>query len=412
MRPYINQGELKGARSIAIDITERKQMEGKLQRDQKMKTIGLMAGGVAHDLNNILSGVVSYPDLILLDLPKNSPIREPLEEIRKAGFNAREVVADLLTVARGVVVEKELRSPNELINEYLTSLDFKELQKQANEITFSTSLFPDIHSIDCSPIHFRKCLMNLINNGIEAIQGAGSVRITSSNVEITEEETATNRIPAPGTYVQITVEDSGPGIPSEILEHIFEPFYSKKVLGKSGTGLGLAIVWNTMRDHGGVVKVESSASGSTFTLLFPCALCTIPRPEKQQQLLPDTAPGESILVIDDEPGQRQLAVKILETLGFNAQAVASGSEAVEHLRQQPADVILLDMLLGPDQPNGREVYRRIINEFPSQRAVITSGFADHEDITATINMGACSFVPKPYTLNQIREAIYSALHPS
>ncbi|WP_028582272.1 PAS domain-containing sensor histidine kinase [Desulfogranum japonicum] len=410
--PITHQGTLKGMRAIGVDITERKQLEEKLRRDQKMKSIGLMAGGVAHDLNNILSGIVSYPDLILLDLPQDSPLREPLEEIRKAGFNAREVVADLLTVARGVVIEKEICSPNELIYEYLTSPEFKEQQKEADNITFTTSLCPNVHHINCSPIHFRKCLMNLTNNGIEAIPYEGTICITSSNIEIAEKETGKDYTLAPGNYVQITIEDTGPGIPAEIKEHIFEPFFSKKVMGKSGTGLGLAIVWNTMLDHGGAVKVHSTTSGSTFTLLFPSALCPIPQTKKQQELLPVEVSDRSILVIDDEPGQRQLATKILQTLGFKAYAVSSGDEAVQRLRKQPADLILLDMLLEHDQPNGKEVFRQIVTEFPAQRAVITSGFADHEDIVATLNMGASGFVPKPYTLNQIREAIYGALQLS
>ncbi|WP_028583947.1 hybrid sensor histidine kinase/response regulator [Desulfogranum mediterraneum] len=406
--PIIQGNKLAGARSIAIDISERYQLEEQLRRDQKMKAIGLMAGGVAHDLNNILSGIVSYPELMLLEQDEESPLRPPLEAIRRAGLEASEVVADLLAVARGVPATTEISTANDLILAYLDSPDFRQLQSRYPLITVETELEPGLLPISCSPIHVRKSLMNLIINGMEAIHGKGLIKIVTRN-EL--EQQSSSREAGPGAIsAQILVSDSGQGISSHEIEHIFEPFYTKKIMGRSGSGLGLAVVWNTMRDHGGSVEVVSSAQGSTFTLSFPSvdSRKLQPLPGARQQL--HQGQGETVLIIDDQANQREIAGQLLHSLGYNVNAVSSGEAAVEWLKSYHADVILLDMLMTPGQYNGRKTFEQILQVKPGQKAIIVSGFAEDHDVRLTRQLGATHFLAKPYTLDQIGTALSETLH--
>ncbi|EKD33861.1 MAG: hypothetical protein ACD_75C02570G0002 [uncultured bacterium] len=407
--PIIKSHEVTGARMIIVDITERHRLEEQLRRDQKMKAIGLMAGGVAHDLNNILSGIISYPELLLLDLEEGNRLRRPLESIRRAGLDASEVVSDLLTVARGIAANREVINPNSLIGDYLASPDFNQLRARVPLIGFNSSLAPDLHNISCSPIHIRKCLMNLITNGVEAIQGKGTISITTVNH--TQHDTASHntQILPGGSYVKIIVSDSGSGIAPHEIDHIFEPFYTKKVMGRSGTGLGLAVVWNTMRDHGGVVSVMSDKHGTTFELFFPSVVERVSEEPAVLDWRELKGNRESVLVIDDEPRQREIASQLLTSLNYSVTTVSSGEKAVEYLQSHSVDILVLDMIMAPGQ-SGRITYEKILKIRPGQKVIIASGFAEDDDVKLTLALGAGAFVAKPYTLEQIGSAIYKILH--
>lgn len=404
--PIKKNGYVCGARMIVIDITEQRLLEKQLHRDQKMKAIGLMAGGVAHDLNNILSGIISYPELLLLDLDQKSSLRRPLEAIRRSGLDASEVVSDLLTVARGVAANKEVIAPNEFIDNYLKSADFRQLQTRYPLIKFAAALAPELRNISCSPIHIRKCLMNLITNGAEAIHGEGTISIVSSNEE-RDFPLANNKLHmAKEKFSKIAIHDDGSGIAAGDLDHVFEPFYTKKVMGRSGTGLGLAVVWNTMRDHGGTVNVSSNAQGTTFELYFPSVeTATAPRPVSRDWRS-YKGRGQTILVVDDEPNQREIAAQLLTSLEYTVHTVPSGEEAIQYARKYTTDLMVLDMIMAPGQ-NGRQTFEQILKIHPRQKAIIASGFAEDDDVQATLAMGAMAFVPKPYTLDQIGSAIYN-----
>jgi len=408
--PITNGGQIAGSRMIVIDITERRHLEEQLHRDQKMKAIGLMAGGVAHDLNNILSGIISYPELLLLNLDKESNLRRPLEAIRQSGLDASEVVSDLLTVARGIAANKEVIAPNQLIQAYLESSDFQELQKRYPLISFQTSLSPEIRNISCSPIHVRKCLMNLIINGVEAIHGEGTLYITTENHDQSLPLLKDKDLLSNDSFSKIIIHDNGSGIEPHDMGHIFEPFYTKKIMGRSGTGLGLAVVWNTIRDHGGTVNVISNKQGTTFELYFPSIEEEIPRNPEQKDWTHYKGRGETVLVIDDEVRQREIASELLISLDYRVETVTSGEEAIEYAKNHSPDIMLLDMIMPPGI-NGRKTFEQILRFHPRQKAVIASGFAQDEDVKATLAMGAKAFIPKPYTLEQIASTIYKILHP-
>jgi uncharacterized protein (TIGR02285 family) len=262
--PIYEGNDVTGVRSVIIDISERHSLEEQLRRAQRMEVIGLMAGGVAHDLNNILSGVINYPELILQNLPDNSKLSDQVKAIKKSGLRAAEVVADLLTVARGVAAARVVAHPNALITEYLESPEFHQLQSLYPGISWQTELDPAVANIACSPTHVTKSIMNLITNAAEAVPAtSGQVTISTTSLQPGEFK-AQSAMNNTGSWTAISIRDNGPGIALKDQEHIFEPFYTKKVMGKSGTGLGLTVVWNTMLDHAGEVRVNSEIKGQGY----------------------------------------------------------------------------------------------------------------------------------------------------
>lgn len=404
---------------IAEDITdqllvraEKESLEKRLQQAEKLETIGRLAGGVAHDLNNILSGIINYPELLLLQLPPDSPLRKPLTDIQESGKRAARVVADLLTIARGVAAAREHIRLSSLVAEYIESPEHRNLTALFPKISFITRLAPDLRSAICSPVHIQKCLMNLAMNGAEAFPAgqAGTITISCRNEELT---TALPGFPdlKPGPCVVLSVADDGPGIDPGDLDHIFEPFHTRKAMGRSGTGLGLTVVWNTMKDHRGAVTVDSVAgSGTTFFLYLPAAeaaaaLTGHPAAIPVEELY---GQGERILVVDDEPLQRDIAVRMLHKLRYRAAAAASGEEAIAYLQDREVDLVILDMVMKPGL-SGRQTYERIIVTHPGQKAIIASGYAEHEEVAKLQTLGAGQYVNKPYTLEQLGTAVRLAL---
>ena len=390
-----------------FDITELKKTQEKLAQSQKMEAIGLMAGGVAHDLNNILSGVVSYPDLLLMQLPKNSDMQKPLEVIKESGQRAAEVVADLLTVAQGIAGSREVRSLNSLAYEYLNSPEGTKMLSMYPDIRIRTDLSENLFNISCSPVHIKKCLMNLLTNAAEAISGSGTILIETRN-QYVDKPVAENQFMEIGEYAVIRIADTGQGIDREDISHIFEPFYSKKVMGRSGTGLGLAIVWNTMQDHGGAVTVSSDARGTAFDLYFPITRKNLSRKQGSVNLAELQGQGESILVVDDEEKQQNIASEMLSVLGYHVETVGSGEEAVGIVHDHPMDLIILDMIMDPGI-NGRRTFEQILAVQPQQRAIITSGFSENEEVKKALQLGVRNFIRKPYTMEQIGTAVKKAL---
>jgi len=405
--PIYSNNLITGARLVIVDITERIALEEQLSRDQKMKSIGMMAGGVAHDLNNILSGIVNYPELIIQKLPEDSPLRKYVEPMKEAGLRAAAVVADLLMVARGIAAVRKIASLNEVIHDYAESPEFTELKSHFREIAYTIALDPELNNISCSAIHVRKCLMNLVTNASEAITGSGAVSISTYNTQLGSAISEHGRIEA-GIYAVLSVRDTGTGISENDQEHIFEPFYSKKEMGRSGTGLGLAVVWNTMKDHGGGVRVKTHDEGTAFELYFPCTEDALESTADVDDWEEFTGNGESILIIDDELQQRDIASQLLKSLGYQVDSVSSGEEAVDLLSNKRVDLLLLDMVIGTGL-NGRQTYEKVIQLYPGQKAIIISGFSESDDVKRTIQLGAGGLINKPYTKEQLARTVQSEL---
>ena len=387
---------------------ERKKLEKRLERSEKMESIGLMAGGVAHDLNNILSGIVTYPELILLNLPQESSIRRPMEEIQKAGRRAAEVVADLLTVARGIAMVMSPLNLNTLVQEYLDSPECAMLKKLHPHVEIGVDLQPDVAPIFGSNVHITKSLMNLVTNGAEAINGQGVITIATCCERIGEGQALAAGLNE-GEYAILSVRDNGPGISPEDQAHIFEPFYSRKITARSGTGLGLAVVWNTLQDHKGTVIVSSNDKGSTFRLYFPASRYAPPNVAETPVTL-ESLQGkfEKILVVDDDGQQLVIAEQLLTALNYTPCLVTSGQAALAALQREPADLVILDMILTTGM-NGLETYRKILDRFPGQKALIASGFSENVDVQRVKELGARIFVRKPYSIGEMGSAIKQAL---
>ncbi len=390
------------------DITEQKGLEYRLQQAQKMEAIGTLAGGVAHDLNNILSGIVSYPELLLLDLPEDSSLREPIETIQKSGQKAAAIVQDLLTLARRGVSISEVVNLNQIISQYLISPEHKKMLSYHPKVEVNTRLETNLYDILGSSIHLSKTIMNLVSNSAEAMPDGGSV-IISTDFRYIEKSVIGFETIEEGEYAILTVSDKGTGISSAEIGKIFEPFYTKKVMGRSGTGLGMAVVWGTVKDHKGFIDVQSSlGKGTTFTIYFPITRKEMEAHKDAIKIEDYMGNGESILVVDDVQSQREIATSMLNKIGYNAESVASGEEAIDYLKGKPIDLLLLDMIMDPGI-NGLETFERIREINPEQKAVIASGFSDPDQVKEAKRIGARAYLKKPYSLEHIGLAVRAEL---
>jgi PAS domain S-box-containing protein len=405
--PFLYEG--RPAEIISVrDLGERKELENQLVRAQKMEAIGILAGGVAHDLNNILSGLVSYPELLLMGLPQDSPLRKPILTIQKSGEKAAAITQDLLTLARRGVAVAEVVNLNHIISEYLKSPEHEKLKSFHPEVQVETNLETELLNIMGSPVHLAKTVMNLVSNAAEAMSVGGKIVISTENRYVDRPIRGYDNI-VQGDYVILAVSDTGVGISSEDIGRIFEPFYTKKVLGRSGTGLGMAVVWGTVKDHNGYIDVQSTeGKGTTVDLYFPVTRKELEKDKSATSIGEYMGNGESILVVDDVQEQREIASELLTKLGYSVNAVSSGEEAVEYMKTDSADLLILDMIMGPGI-DGLDTYKKILELHPETKAVIASGFSETDRVQEAQRLGAGQYVKKPYTLEKIGLAVRSEL---
>ena len=398
--PILIEGELHGVVAVYTDITEVKKLETQLRQSQKMETIGILAGGVAHDLNNILSGIISYPELLLLDLPEDSPLRKPLLTIQKSGEKAAVVVQDLLTLARRGVTITEIVNLNSIISEQLKSPEYEKLRSFHPDVDIETNLEKDLLNIKGSTAHLSKTVMNLISNAAEAMPDGGKVLVSTENLYIDRPIRGYDHV-AEGDYVVVTVIDTGIGISKEDIERIFEPFYTKKVMGRSGSGLGMSVVWGTVKDHNGYIDVKSiKGKGTTFTLYFPIIREELAIDNSLLSIEDYMGKGESILIVDDVEEQREIASVMLKKLGYSVTSVSSGEEAIEYMKDNSVDLLILDMIMDPGI-DGLDTYKKILELHPNQKAIIASGFSETDRVKEAKKLGAGAYVKKPYVLEKI-----------
>ncbi len=401
--------------TIGTDITgikkaeeEKQLLAEKLHQAQKMEAIGVLASSIAHDLNNILTGIVSYPDLLLVRLDPDDPMRPALETIRTAGNKAAKIVQGLLTLSRRGLQVDEPVDLLRVIDEYLQGPECQELLRRHPQV----SVIPPAERCELivsgSPVHLANVLMNLMINAAEAMPEGGTITIALDRVELAEP------LPGftawrPGPYARLTVGDTGIGIPRAYRERIFEPFFSLKTQGISGTGLGLAVVWSTVADHHGHIEVASEElEGTSFTLYLPIVADGGNVAPEPTGLSVAMGRGETVLVVDDDPSQRQIASEILTHLGYQVAVAASGEEAVRYLHDRPVDLVVLDMLMPPGI-DGLETYGRIRAIRPDQKAIIVSGFSQSERVSEAQRQGVSQYLQKPYSLEKISEAVRAAL---
>ncbi len=387
---------------------EHRRLSNQLVHLQKMEAIGTLAGGVAHDLNNILAGLVTYPELLILNLPPDSPLKKPIETIQRAGQMASDIVQDLLILSRRGAREKTFLSLNRVVEEYAASPMHQRMLIENPGVVVRLQLASDLLPIAGTASDLGKTLMNLMINAFEAITDAGQVTVSTENWYVDGRQTALTDI-REGEYVRLSVSDTGKGIPLELQSRIFEPFFSKKELRRSGSGLGLAVVWGTVQDHGGIVNVISSPDeGSRFELYFP-ARRDVPAPKAKERPLEQlSGAGHTVLVVDDVPMQREIATVILKRLGYQVSAVHSGEAAIAFVKEHPVDLLVLDMVM--EGKDGLDTYHEILALYPNQKAVIASGYAESERVMEARRLGSSAYVKKPYLIETLAQAAWSALN--
>lgn len=411
---YTLNGPARAVLGIAVDITEHKrletehlQMEARLKRAEKMEALGTLAGGVAHDLNNVLGVLTGYSELLLEQILPGR-LRTYVEKILASSEKGASIIQDLLTLTRRAVTAADVLDLNQTISTFLESPVFEKLRDRHPNVVFRAELGNNLLNIKGSSLHLEKTVMNLIANAAESIIGMGEVTIRTENRYLDKPIQGYDTV-AEGDYVILTVSDTGEGIAKDEIDKIFEPFYTKKVMGRSGTGLGLTVVWGTVKDHNGYLDVQSEeGKGSTFSLYFPITREKVAKESPQISVEKYMGHGESVLVVDDVAEQRDMATGLLSRLCYDVHTVNSGEEAIEYVKRHKTAILVLDMIMEPGI-DGLETYRRICEINPHQKAILVSGFSETDRVKRAQELGAGEYVKKPYLLEKIGLAIRNEL---
>jgi PAS domain S-box-containing protein len=396
------------------DVTERlraqeklKYLEEQLRQSQKMEAVGTLAGGVAHDFNNILQGIRGYAQIVSLGTRPNEPMRGHVEQIEAAVDRASELVQQLLTFSRRVQPELKPVDLNQSVRQVGGLLE-RTLPKM---ITVQTELDSDLSLVNADGNQIEQVLLNLGANANDAMPEGGRLLIKTANQTLDQEFCQANPEARPGDYVLLEVSDSGQGMDEVIMAHIFDPFFTTKELGK-GTGLGLSIVYGIARNHGGFVCVQSQpGKGATFRVYLPAmtgeALVEIPSPEME----PLPGGGESLLLVDDDVDILNGSRELLDHFGYRVRTASSGEEALSAYQTRPNQYDLVIMDLGMPGMGGAKALQKILELDPSAKIIVCSGYSSESARLTASQGGAAAFVSKPYKTTDLLNTIRKVLEP-
>jgi len=389
---------------IIRDITEKKRLESQFLRVQRMESIGTLAGGIAHDLNNILSPILTATELLQMRTNEEGSLRL-LELIQTNALRGSEMIRQVLSFARGVEGDYTTLQPSHLIKEIVRILT--DTFPKNIEIRFS--LAPGLWPVSGDATQLHQVLMNLCVNARDAMPEGGKLRIEAENIEIDEHYARMNVEAKPGRYVRLLVQDSGVGIPREILDKIFDPFFTTKKQGQ-GTGLGLSTAAGIVRSHGGFVNVYSEVDrGTHFTIYLPASQG--PQPAPPPPIRPDLprGNGECILVVDDEASIREVARETLITFGYTVMTAQDGTDAVAQFaaHTEQIQLVLTDMMM--PFMDGPATIRALRKLSPSLPIIATSGLKTTPRQAETSSLEIQAFLPKPYTAETLLKTIAMVL---
>jgi PAS domain S-box-containing protein len=393
-------GNLEYLEGFIEDISERRAMEMQLRQGQKMEAIGRLAGGIAHDFNNLLGVIIGYSDLVSEQIGPNSPLHNPVEQIKKAGDRASALTRQLLAFSRQQVLETKVLNLNKIVAEMANMLP--------PLLGEDIELAPLLGQVKADQGQIEQVIMNLAVNARDAMPRGGRLSIETRNASLDEEFVSRHRPTIPGEYVMLVVSDTGSGMDAQTQAHIFEPFFTTKEQGR-GTGLGLATVYGFVKQSGGYVWVQSEPGmGSTFTIYLPLAHEAAPRSHANNDGVSALARGaETILLVEDEESLRTLTRSQLEDSGYTVLEANCGSEAIRIARQHrgPIHLLLTDVVM-PGM-NGRVVAENLTASRPETKVVYMSGYLGFSDYGLT-NLDAV-IIQKPFTrrvlLQRLREVI-------
>ena len=380
---------------LVSDLTERKQLEQELLQSQKLESIGILAGGVAHNFNNLLFVILNSLSEIQDQLGQNPELAFNLELIKRSAHQASELTQQLLNFSRRKPLKRDLIKLKDLIQE-LVSLLGKTIHKN---IRIETELEADLPLIEGDPALLQQALLNLGLNARDAMRHGGVIRFEAGRYELKEKKGELGT----GEFIKLVVEDTGIGIQPEIINHIFEPFFTTKGL-EQGTGLGLATTYGIIKNHQGSIEVESKlGEGSRFTILLPVAR-EGSKEEDSIPLVKEIKGQGKILIIDDEEGLRKLAELKLKKLGYEVLSAGSGEEAISLVKEHlDLKAIAMDMIM--PGISGKELFRRIKSINQDVAVLLISGYSPEGDAEELLEMGAMGYLQKPFMIEEMVEVI-------
>lgn len=395
-------GRVVATRGIYRDITERKLLEEQLRQAQKMEAVGQLAGSVAHDFNNLLTAILGYTDLSLNKVHQSEPLRENLEEIKKAGLRAVALTKQLLTFSRKRNLQTRVFDLNQTIEDLYQMLS----RLIGENIELKRVLCSRIAGVKADPDQVTQILMNLAINARDAMPQGGQLTIETKNVYL-KDDFSQRHPTVSGHFVLLSVTDTGIGIDEKIKDRIFEPFFTTKEPGK-GTGLGLSTVYGIVRQSGGVIEVESEiGKGTTFKIFLPQADPPSENIAHDVDLNRSKQSKQTILVVDDEDIVRNLTRQILEIQGYNILSAGNGEEAIALFAENSEKINLLMTDISMPKMSGIELAETLKLKRPDLQVLFTTGYAETSNLRA--NFENAELLPKPYTFDDLTKRIHSLL---
>jgi len=378
------------------NITETRRLEQLESRASRLETAGTIAGQVAHDFNNLLGPIVAYPEFIREKLPRNHKAIGYLDDIEKSALKIADINQQLLTLGRRGHYNQKAINLNTIINQAV-----REMAPMSDKVSLEIDLDPNIMTILGGDSQIHRVITNLLCNAFDALQGIGHISVRTENYYADDVSCTYGRVPK-GEYVKLTISDTGSGISEDIVQKILDPFFTTKNSDKQrGSGLGLSVVDAVIKDHNGYLDlVTKSGKGTSFYIYFPITQ----RTSDEDQFDEASSGSETILVVDDDEIQRDVSTQILKRLKYKVSTVESGEQAIEFLRENPIDLVILDMIM-PGGIDGAETYRQILEISHNQKAIIVSGFSESERVKVAQELGAGEFVKKPLTKKAIATAV-------
>jgi PAS domain S-box-containing protein len=390
--PVMLPGNERGVGGVVLETTQFRQLEEQLLQSQKMEAVGRLAGGVAHDFNNMLTAIMSYSELILSDMPADSQMRTDMVEIVKAAEKATALTRKLLAFSRQQVLRPTMVDLNETIDSSRKVIK----RLLGSEIELSLNLARNLWTVSADPTEVDRVLMNLVLNSRDAMPEGGKLIIETTNFHVDDEYARTHAETKAGDYVMVAITDSGAGMTKETRDKIFEPFFTTKEKGK-GTGLGLASVYGIVKQSGGFMWVYSElGKGTTFKIYLP-------RAQAPQRATPTTPHknrvigAETILLVEDDAEVRQVASRILRRNGYRVIEAGNGADALKAAdnEAEPVDLIVTDIVM--PEMGGTELAKRIREKQPDARILFTSGYTEDAVVRQSLLHEGESFIEKPFT---------------
>lgn len=393
-----------------IDVTPLRQFElqegelkQKLALSARMETLGIMAGGIAHDLKNLFNPVLAYPDIILRQLPPDDPMAVQVTRIKSAASLAVELILNFLSLARRGRLELQPVDVNDVVTSYHESMGFKTMESRFPTVAITVHLSDTLPPVMGLAPQLLSVIMNLVRNGCEAIESEGELSITTSCRRLDSPHKGWQQIPR-GEYVVMQISDSGKGIKPEDIRAIFTPFASGKKMGRSGSGLGLVVVSGVIDDMGGYLDLRSELGrGTNFYIYLPTLS------EKDHDPERDLTGVERIMVVDDNEDDRKDTCRVLDLLGYEVVSF-SGEEALEYLKDHGVALVVLDLML--EFTSGLDLYSKIIEFNPDQSGIIVSGFLNPLDCKRAASLGITRCIDKPVDRQRLGRAVRDELERS